>query len=66
MAGRAIVETATDAAIGTLAGTWRITQESNVAASGAIPGEVGKTEGSSAGRLSITVRQVSTVVPCLA
>ena len=51
---------------GSRGGTLAITQASSVAASGAMPGERGNTAGSAAGRLSMTVRRVSIVVPCRA
>ena len=44
-------------------GTSVVTQPSNVAVSLPIPGEAGKTAGSSAGTRSMTVRRVSTLVP---
>ena len=47
-------------------GTWAPIQPSKVATSGATPAEVGKTAGSSAGSLSMTVSRVSIVVPCRA
>ena len=47
-------------------GTDFVTQPSSVATSEARPGDAGNVVGSSAARLSITVRRVSMVVPCLA
>ena len=54
------------AASGKRDGTCSFTQASSLAASGAIPGEAGKTFGSAAGSLSMTVSRVSIVVPCFA
>ena len=66
IAGRAVSETTTGAASGKRDGTCSFTQASSLAASGAIPGEAGKTFGSAAGSLSMTVSRVSIVVPCFA
>ena len=48
------------------AGTCSAIQPSNVATSGAMPRDVGKADGSSAGALSRTISRVSMLVPCLA
>ena len=48
------------------AGTSVVTQSSSVATSVAMPGDAGNAVGSSAGTRSMTVRRVSTVVPCRA
>ena len=66
MTGRGIATLATVDPIGDRGGTCCITQPSNVATSGAMPGDSGNTVASSAGSLSITVRRVSMLVPCLA
>ena len=49
---------------GKRAGTCCRTQASSVAASGAMPDDTGNDSGSGAGSRSMTVRRVSTVVPC--
>src|SRR5579864_6619504 len=64
--GRRVEPTMTGATTGNLGGTSLVTQSSNVATSAAMPGETGKTLGSTAGCLSITSSRVSVWVPCLA